>query len=294
MWASIRVAAVAVSLFGMVVAQAQATSYGILVGVDYAKENQKWAKDAVDLFNALSPLPNWNLTLLTGNAVTPNGILNAINLVTPQVTANDGLLFYYSGHGSYFTDAGDLERLPPAGKAADIVDETLWLAQNLALGDDTLTAALGVLPGKTNLLVFLDSCFGGGFWNGSDRGDLERLPSTTLIAAADETNTAPGTSQISKNFVAYINDKGLDLDAPGGSTNLDAMYGKIKTAGGTQANRKGDPAISPEQYNPLDFVSPETTGGSVFYTNEVPEPSSFALVAAGLALAALRLRHKKP
>lgn len=277
---------------------AGAANFAVLVGVDYAPANQKWAKDASAVHNALWKSAGWdqsNMSLLLGTPeapVTPQDILNTLSAVSQRAGPQDGFLFYYSGHGGYVLEPN--HEVPGEGPSPprDAVDETLWLGAGSAIKDDDLTLSLKGFLSSVNKLVFLDACFTGGFWNGEskaspnggDLGDLENVPYTTLIAAADERSTAPGSSGITYRFIADVQAKGLSLDTAT-LTTLSTMFDRIKGPTGTSTLgiRKGDPNYDPGTYDPLAFTSPvDIYNTPVFASNLVPEPDGVDLVALGL------------
>lgn len=286
---------------------ALAINYAVLVGVDYAPADQKWAVDANNVQARLAADPNWaagNIRLICGTAgtdVTRAGILDAIALYALAAAPGDGFFFYYSGHGSYFRDPAANWEDPGEGPSPprDWPDESLWIQAGPAgrVGDDDLVAAFEAFRAGVKKLTFLDSCFAGGFWNGEsaaspnggDLGDLENLAGTTLIGAADEQHTAPGSSDISNNFVTYLTTHQFDLDSMG-QTQLAEMYNRIRVNQPVLGqNRKGDPNWpDPDTYDPLSFTSPEDhDGGSVFCTN-IPEPGLLMLLLVGGLLASRR------
>ena len=125
-------------------------------------------------------------------------IQNAITDVASKITANDTLLFYYSGHGSGSSDVG--------------VNEAIVAVNGGAHLDNTLTSALA--DGRlTNVrkLVLLDSCNSGGFWNDDFVGDqdLSHLTNVALLAAATEDTNAiavgDGTGEFTNSILPYLN-----------------------------------------------------------------------------------------
>lgn len=275
---------------------AGAANFAVLVGVDYEPANQKWAKDASAVHNALWKSAGWdpgNMALLDEAwEVTPQNILNTLSVFSQRAGPQDGFLFYYSGHGGYVLEQN--QEVPGEGPIPprDAVDETLWLGAASAIKDDDLTLSLKGFLSSVNKLIFLDACFAGGFWNGEskaspnggDLGDLENVPYTTLIAAADERSTAPGSSGITYRFIADVQAKGLSLDTAT-LTTLSTMYDRIKGPMGTSTLgiRKGDPNYDPGAYDPLKFTWQEDIYNTpVFASNLVPEPDGVDLVALGL------------
>jgi hypothetical protein len=275
---------------------ADAANFAVLVGVDYGPANQRWANDAVQVYNALSATAGWdagNMALLDEAwEVTPQNILNTLSAFSQRAGPQNGFLFYYSGHGGYVLEPN--QEVPGEGPSPprDAFDETLWFGHGSVIKDDDLTLSLSGFLSSVNKLVFLDACFAGGFWNGESKaspnggnlGDLENVANTTLIAAADERSTAPGSSGITYRFIADVQAKGLSLDTAT-LTTLSTMFDRIKGPTGTPTLgiRKGDPNYDPSIYDPLAFTSPEVIYNTpVFASNLVPEPDGVDLVALGL------------
>lgn len=275
-----------------------AFNYALLVGNDYQAANQQWASDAVNVHNALvrpggasaAVWSNARITRISGGAgtvVTRAAVLNALSNFAAVLRPGDGFLFYFSGHGSYFNQPSNPERVGPA---LDRFDETLYITGSQQIGDDELRQAFGRFRAGVNKVAFLDTCFAGGFWNGRDAGDLERVANTTLFAAAAERRVAPGNSIITPNFSRDLVRNRFDLKSMGGAA-LRNTFNRIRPVGAvTFSNRRGDPDIDPTVYDPESFTIDETIPDtSEFFTNAVPEPASLALLAAGgVGLAAAR------
>jgi uncharacterized caspase-like protein len=143
------------------------TNWAVIVGVAGYKSptfNLKWAdEDALDLYDALRNSKGWetdNLTLLTNSSATKDAIKAALGRLAKRVGADDRVLFYFSGRGSYGPDR------PPFDEG-DGLDEYLvpFDAQPNSpandLSDDELEALLSALP-TNNVVVVLDVGFAGG------------------------------------------------------------------------------------------------------------------------------------
>jgi hypothetical protein len=277
---------------------AHAVNHAIIVGVDYGRPGQMWGQDAINVSAALGAKANWNAANIitisgnAGNAVTKNAILGAIAAKANALQAGDGFLFYYSGHGSFFGEPGDMEITPQMGQARNVCDESLYITAGAGgrIGDDELTTALNAFNANVNKLSFLDSCFSGGFWNGSDNGDLDRVAKSTLIAAADENSTAPGSSDITNNWLGWlaINNNNFNLQNMG-AMNLIGMFNAIKPGAVNNPQQKLPPGFR-ESYNP-EYDSfpgaPFHPGRAEIWTN-VPGPGVLGLLGAGLVFARRR------
>lgn len=139
-------------------------SYAVVVGIStYQSQslNLKWAdEDALDVYDALRRGKNWetdNITLLTNASATRDAIKSAIGGLAKRVGADDQVLFYFSGRGSYSQDQ------PPFDEG-DGLDEFLVPYDALPyspaqdLSDDELEALFSSLP-TNNVLIVLDTGF---------------------------------------------------------------------------------------------------------------------------------------
>lgn len=273
------------------------TNYAVIVGVDYVPANQKWAQDAINVRDKLVNNAGFNMAnivLLQGNAgaaVTKANVLGSLGGFSGAAMPGDSITFYYSGHGSYFGDMLDPEVVPAAGMAANPCDESLFIESNAQpelgrISDDELTAVFGQYNDGVKKVAFLDSCFSGGFWNGSDMGDLDLIPLSTLIAAADENSTAPGTSDITNNWLGDIVTNGynpMNMSA----ADFQALYNRIAPNAVNAPNQKSPPGFpvpgpgsQSDPYDPITDIRSVTEAHPAFFTN-VPEPSTLVLAAAG-------------
>jgi|GEM_PF-2250663 len=280
-------------------------NHAVIVGVDYGRAGQMWAPDANNVAAALGgQAANWNaanIIVLSGNGggvVTAAGILGAIGAKAAAAAAGDGFLFYYSGHGSFFDDVLDRERvmgdLINPGRARNACDETLFVSGGAAgsIGDDALRTAMNAFNANVNKLAFLDSCFSGGFWNGTDAGDLDLVVNQSLIAAADENSTAPGSSNITNNWINWMGTNAFNLQAMNAAA-LTGMFNVIKPGAVNNPQQKRPPGF-PEQYDPI-FDSfpgaPNHPANAEIWTNTtIPTPGSIALLSVGAMIVGRRRR----
>jgi uncharacterized caspase-like protein len=138
----------------------------VIVGIsDYQSSalNLKWGEeDALDFYDALRGSKGWetdNITLLTNGSATRDAIKAALTGLAKRVSADDTVVFYFSGRGSYgpdqppFDEGDGLEEylVPFDGQPNSTARD---------LSDDTLEALLAALP-TNNVLVILDAGFAG-------------------------------------------------------------------------------------------------------------------------------------
>lgn len=285
--------------------------YNVLVGVDYAAANQKWAADATKVNAAITKADNKavinEISGVGGVGVTKNGVLNAIAAAAAAAKAGDSFTFYYSGHGTYFGNpaAPDLVNpsLNPCTEALYINSDNMNPLNGMITETELTTAMAAFAPGVMKL-SFLDACFAGGFWYGPGlnvnalTGSLVTVPMETLISAADENSTAPGSSAITNNWITDIGANGFNLTTMT-KAQLNAMYGRINPGGvangGNIKSPPGFPAPGPGDFYPYDpeTFEPESqySPGAQFWSN-VPEPSTWVMATFALA-AVLAVGRKK-
>jgi len=141
-------------------------NFAVIVGISNYQSSAldlKWGEeDALDFYDTLRGSSNWetdNITLLTNNSASRDAIKAALAGLAKRVSADDQVLFYFSGRGSYGPDQ------PPFDEG-DGLDEYLVPYDGLPtssardLSDDTLEALLSALP-TNNVLVILDAGFSG-------------------------------------------------------------------------------------------------------------------------------------
>jgi len=141
-------------------------NWAVIVGISNYQSsalNLKWAEeDALDVYDTLRGSKNWetdNITLLTNSSATRDGIKAALAGLAKRVSADDQVVFFFSGRGSYGPDQ------PPFDEG-DGLDEYLVPFDGLTtspardLSDDSIEALLSALP-TNNVLVILDAGFTG-------------------------------------------------------------------------------------------------------------------------------------
>lgn len=139
-------------------------NWAVIVGVSSYQSptlNLKWAdEDALDFYDVLRRTKNWEtdkITLLTNGSATKDAIKSAIAGLAKRVSADDHVVFYFSGRGSYGPDQ------PPFDEG-DGLDEflvpfdALPNAPSRDLSDDELEALFSALP-TNNVLIILDTGF---------------------------------------------------------------------------------------------------------------------------------------
>jgi hypothetical protein len=181
------------------------TNYkAVLVGMDYEDDNppKHWYENATALKKALLTWDCWKkgIIRLVGPKANKNEIIG--NLSAMNVGSDDFFLFYYSGHAANSSIGGN-ELVPPALTQED---ERLFASSfPKSLYDDNLMDCLRKFDSNAEKVVILDACYSGGFWNGSDEGDLEKIQGTALLASEPEDKQSPEASDFTNALV-----KGID------------------------------------------------------------------------------------
>lgn len=154
--------------------------YAIVVGIsDYpgaVNDLQYAAKDAVDMTGVLKDVYGFkNIITLTDGAATRSAILAAIDTVEGLATANDEVVFFFSGHGmTGIANDGDNEKVDEAIVANDAFN----VFKLVPIWDGELRSAFSGY--KTSRIVFIfDTCNAGGM------DDLQ-APGRVILAASTE------------------------------------------------------------------------------------------------------------
>jgi hypothetical protein len=167
-------------------------TFGIFAGIsDYpgtGSDLDFTAEDAIRVRDAMirggGMLPEDSITLTDAQATEQN-LRDALNHVAAEAGPDDTFVFFYSGHG------GRLERAGPEMSDPDALDETLVLYDE-ELRDDEVREMFSAINAGTTLM-FLDSCFSGGFAK-----DLISVPGRMGMFSSEE----DVTSQVAVKFRA--------------------------------------------------------------------------------------------
>jgi uncharacterized caspase-like protein len=167
-------------------------NWAVIVGLSNYQAsalNLKWAEeDALDFYDTLRGSANWEterITLLTNSSASKDAIKGSLAGLAKRVSADDQVVFYFSGRGSYGPDQ------PPFDEG-DGLDEYLvpydGLTNSVArdLSDDELEVLFAALP-TNNVLVVLDTGFSGAGSNSGIPADKERF----VVRAANGRGVAP-------------------------------------------------------------------------------------------------------
>ncbi len=167
-------------------------TFGIFAGIsDYPGTDSDLdftAEDAIRVRDAMirggGMLPEDAITL-TDEQATEQNLRNALSHVAAEAGPDDTFVFFFSGHG------GRVERAGPEMADPDSLDETLVLYDEELRDDEIRELFAGINAGTT--LMFLDSCFSGGFAK-----DLISVPGRMGMFSSEE----DVTSQVAVKFRA--------------------------------------------------------------------------------------------
>lgn len=159
--------------------------FGLFAGIsDYPGKDQDLpytADDALRLRDALTSgagLEEQNQVTLIDADATRGALRRAIEDIGEQVRPEDTFVFFFSGHGDRVERADGPQVTDP-----DALDETIELYDG-AVSDDELRDMLSLVDAGTSL-IFLDSCFSGGFAK-----DLISVPGRMGLFSSEEDVTS--------------------------------------------------------------------------------------------------------
>jgi hypothetical protein len=164
--------------------RSQGRVYGLFAGIsDYPGSDSDLAYTAEDATRIRDALVRGGgmrsedaITFVDSDATVEN-VTAAIRDIGRRMQPDDTLVMFYSGHG------GQLQRSAPTPSDPDALDETLALYDG-ALLDDDLAALFDEIDQGT-VLLWLDSCFSGGFAK-----DIVSAPGRMGIFSSEEDITS--------------------------------------------------------------------------------------------------------
>jgi uncharacterized caspase-like protein len=139
----------------------QGKYYGLIIGINnyqHVNKLKNAVNDATVVDQVLRDRYGFETRLLIDERATRDNIMKALNDYRKQLTENDSLLVFYSGHGEYNKDTGTSYWLPID---ADRDDNTKWLEARSLSDQFKLISA-------RHILIIADSCFSGTMTRSTD------------------------------------------------------------------------------------------------------------------------------
>ncbi|MFC1577623.1 LamG-like jellyroll fold domain-containing protein [Thermodesulfobacteriota bacterium] len=183
--------------------------YGLFVGT--TSENYNGGYSARLVRDTFLNLPNFQFAILTASeSISQTQIEADINNLKLIMNPNDKLFVYITAHGWTDIIGGENTSTPE--------DELLLVGGSTIGGDEnylTDDELYSLLKGMDDIekWVFIDACFGGGFWGDHTEsgGDLERLANISFMSTATETSKTgaffdtnfPGKGRIGLGALAF-------------------------------------------------------------------------------------------
>jgi len=292
------------------VVEATARTFGLFIGVRDAGGGESVPEFRGDtaanlLAAAFNELDNSFGVAITGDRINGEGVSlqemqDELNSISGKMRPGDKLFLYATGHGG---------SLPGFGFGNEII--VLGNEDNkLSFTDDVLTSMLSGMP-DVEKVIFLDSCYSGGFWGSGDlneifdNGDLENLENIALIASSSEYRAA------------YFGSDGLPLTSLGlldawsmtssgyrkadfnkdGVTNISEIYLSI---GAYMQGRSGETVFEmdfgdqtvfdPVKSGPVLFASADFRGN---LSSAVPEPEIWSSLIVGFGFIGSSIRRRR-
>ena len=194
---------------------------GVAKTVFYGVGNDGYFNDVVGIETALSRSIGVSDFISYAYAnLSGNDIYDTTVALSPFLSGDDTLVWYYSGHGGYISDdaAGDETR--SGSTALDSYDEVIGLQGDRDwLSDDELAGALNSLANTASeVLVIADMCYAGGLVGGT--GDLDTASGLTFFGSSSELEssysfTSDSYSLFTDSLINGLSNWAADSDSDG-------------------------------------------------------------------------------
>ena len=175
--------------FWVVVALLSFPHAGLAKTVFYGVGNDGYFNDVIGLRTALSrSIGADEFSSYTYSNLSGSEIYNTTLALEPSLNRDDTLVWYYSGHGTFFRDDSFGDESRPGTFALDSYDEAIGLQGNSdLLSDDELATAMNSFSNTgASILTIVDMCYAGGFVGGTS--DLNTISDLTFMGSSSDWN----------------------------------------------------------------------------------------------------------
>ena len=229
--------------------------FAVVVGcADYQRANMdlRYSDDDAYRFYAYlkSPeggaLPDEHIAVLVDEAATKNNILKTMNEIFSKASANDMLIFYFSGHGS-----------EGAFCPTDVTEQ-----YNSLLSHNEVKAVFKKYPAKYKICL-ADACYSGSIYQGSPLGSGSSVSGSetnvVIIMSSKPTETSQEHPMIRQGAFTYYLLKGLKGSADRSNDNivtLEELFPYVKGNVLNFTNNKQTPVIegNASRYMPVGIL----------------------------------------
>ncbi|RLE15192.1 hypothetical protein DRI96_00280, partial [Candidatus Aerophobetes bacterium] len=277
------------------------TYWAVIAGVSdylYINDLNYCDDDAQDIYNTLLADPNWNsshMQLLIDSQATKSAIHSAINnILSGGFDQDDVLLFYFSGHGTYYYDQSPIDETDGYDEYICPYDMDIT---DLSTGirDDELEDWLNV---GINGVVTLDTCNSGGFikLNGLTskciivpglskkaitKGDgftkdLQDISNLVTLTACDDNESAEESTSLQHGVFTYYLLEALDNTSTDINSNNKISAEEAFTYASPKAtdfNPDQHPQISDKYSGELDLINTPFADLVITGVISTPNPS---------------------
>lgn len=239
--------------------------------------NDGYLNDVTGLYNILRKTPGWDDISdnhFLGSDLSGPKITDSIFTLGSRMQPGDRLFWYYSGHGSFVSDA-DNDESAPGATALNTWDETIGQQNDMhPFTDDDLAAAFQpISEKKIHIISVLDTCYAGGFVGGA--GDVNSIPHIVFMGSSAEDQESYSYSDEPYSIFTQGLISGLE------SFNAASDPGELLTAlAWFEAANSSTLARGLDQ-NPVFHGNPETI---IIAVRAVPVPGSGGLLLFCLAV----------
>lgn len=275
------------NIFGIESVDGQTDYYAVIVGVaDYQNYDADTGDlnytddDAQEMYNTLVTYGNWDAThiqLLTNSGATKADIESAIETMGVNADGDDFCLFFFSGHGGYYSDLSPLDE-------SDGYDEYICPydtgdSTSTVVWDDELYDWLSSLP-TSKVCVILDSCFSGGMAKGISGRTVKFLSIKEQVSAKGFKSSGSMSKALSEGGYLVLMASDEDESSWEASDLENGVFSYYMIEGLTSyADANGDNILTSEEV--FSYASPKVKS----YTSGVQNPQMLDYYFGKLAMA---------